>query len=83
MKSHLNTNLFPIISVAMYDSFLSPDNLFHSSQIDNDKEDGYINFDSEYFDDNFNNDLYVEAVQSCADYFLSGSHEANSIEIEI
>lgn len=83
MKSHLNTNLFPIISVGMYESFLSPDNLFHSSQIDNDKEEGYINFDSEYFDDNFNNDLYVKAVQSCADSFLSGIHEANGIEIEI
>jgi hypothetical protein len=83
MKSHLNTNLFPIISVAMYESFLSPDNFFNSSQIDEDKQEGYINFDSEYFDDNFQNDFYVEAVQTCADYFLSGFYQANGIEIEI
>jgi len=83
MKAKINTNLFPIISVGMYNSFLAPENLFHSSQIDEDKEEGHIYYDSEYFDDNFNYDLYKEAVQQSADYFLSGSHEANGIEIEI
>ena len=83
MKAQINTNLFPIISVGMYNSFLSPENLFNSSQIDEDKEQGYIFYDSEYFDDNFNYDLYQKAIQERADYFLTGLHEANGIEIEI
>ena len=83
MKAHLNTNLFPIISVGMYCSPLAPESIFDDYQINQDKQDGYIYFDAEYFNDNFQNDLYEEAVQERANYFLSGSHEANGIEIEI
>ena len=83
MKAHLNTNLFPIISVGMYNSFLAPESIFNSQQINEDKEEGHINYDSEYFDDNFQNDLYEKAIQDRADYFLTGRHEANGIEIEI
>lgn len=83
MKAQINTNLFPIISVGMYGSHLAPDSIFDSYQIDNDRLEGYINYDSEYFHDNFQNDLYVKAIEERADYFLTGSHEANGIEIEI
>lgn len=83
MKAQINTNLFPIISVGMYSSPLDPESFFDSYQIDNDKREGYINYNSEYFHDNFQNDLYVEAIQERADYFLTGKHEANGIEIEI
>jgi len=83
MKAKLNTNLFPIISVSMYNTFLDPSQFFDRGQIDDDKEEGYIFFDSNYFDDNFDNDEYQKAVQERADYFLTGSHEANGIEIEI
>jgi len=83
MKANLNTNLFPIISVSMYNTFLDPDQFFYRGQIDDDLEEGYINFNSEYFDDNFKMDEYEKAIQERADYFLTGSHEANGIEIEI
>lgn len=83
MKANLNTNLFPIISVSMYCSTLDPDQFFYRGQIDDDKEEGYIFFDSEYFDDNFDNAAYTKAVEKRADYFLTGRHEANGIEIEI
>lgn len=83
MKAQINTNLFPIISVGMYCSNLSPENIFPNSQIDQDREEGHINYDSEYFDDNFQNDLYVKAIQDKADYYLSGTHEIEGIKIDI
>ena len=83
MKAQINTNLFPIISVGMYNSILAPESIFNSSQIDDDRLEGCINYGSEYFDDNFQNDLYEKAVQDRADYFLTGRHEANGISIEI
>lgn len=83
MKAQINTNVFPIISVGMYHTPLSPDSIFNGSQIDDDRLEGYINYGSDYFDDNFQNDLYVKAIEERADYFLTGSHEANGIEIEI
>jgi hypothetical protein len=83
MKAQINTNLFPIISVGMYYSPLSPDSIFDDYQINQDKEDGYIFYDAEYFNDNFQNELYKKAIQERADYFLTGTHEANGIEIEI
>lgn len=83
MKAQINTNLFPIISVGMYESTLAPSNIFDSNEIDSDKQEGYINYDSEYFYNNFQNGLYIKAIQKRADYFLSGTHESNGIEITI
>ena len=56
MNAKLNSNLFPIISVAMYGTYLDPDSMFDSYMIESDKEDGYIHFDLEYF---FNNILTI------------------------
>lgn len=83
MKAKINTNLFPIISVSMYNTTLDPNSIFDAYQINEDKAEGYINYDSEYFEDNFQNDLYVKAIEDSADYFLTGSHECDGIEIEI
>jgi hypothetical protein len=83
MKAKLNSNLFPIISVAMYGTRLAPENMFQNSQIDDDKEEGYIHFDSEYFWDNFDNSKYEEAIQDKAEYFLNGKIEAQGIVINI
>jgi hypothetical protein len=83
MKAALNTNLFPIISVGMYCSSLDPDYIFDSYMINQDHQDGEINYDSEYFFDNFRNDLYVAAVQKTAQNYLDGAHEADGIRIEI
>lgn len=78
MKAQINTNLFPILYVGMYSSNLDPDNLFHSSTIDSDFEEGSSNYDSEYFIDNFKNDLYVKAVRNLAEDVLDGSHTSDS-----
>lgn len=83
MEAKLNSNLFPIISVAMYGTRLAPENMFHNSQIDDDKEEGYIHFDSEYFWDKFDNSKYELAIENLADQFLSGTLEAQGIEIGI
>lgn len=83
MTVALNTNLFPIISVGMHCSSLDPDYIFDSYMINQDHQDGEINYDSEYFFDNFRNDLYVAAVQKIAQCYLDGAHEADGIQIEI
>lgn len=71
------------MSVAMYGTFLAPDSIFDDYQINQDKEEGYIFFDSEYFWDNFKNDEYTEKIQSLCASFYDGKHEANGIEIDI
>lgn len=83
MKTLLNSNLFPIISVAMYGTSLDSDNIFDSYSINDDKSEGYINYDSEYFNDNFDNNAYVDKIQSLASDFLNGSHTFNGIELTI
>lgn len=66
IKAKLNSNLFPIISVGMYNSHISPENIFDSYTLDQDFEEGYTNFDSEYYWDKFDNNLYVQHVQDLA-----------------
>ena len=79
----LNTNLFPIISVGMYYTALSPDSIFDDYQINEDFESGEIKYGSEYFWDNFDNSKYVAKIESIATHFLDGTHEADGIKIDI
>lgn len=83
MKTLLNSNLLPIINVAMYNSLLSPENLFDDYFIDDDKKEGYIHFGSEWFWDNFDNTLFVKHIQNLASEFLDGIIESNGIEVDI
>ena len=81
MKATINTNLFPIIRVGMYGSQIDPEHMFDNWQIDEDKSNGDINYDANYFWEHFNNQAYVNAVESTAHQFLNGTHEANGIEV--
>lgn len=83
MKVLVNSNLFPIISVGMYESRLSPSNLFESSTIDNDYQEGYVNYDSEYYWEHWQNDLFEEEIQALACKFLDGKLKQDGIEIAI
>lgn len=84
MKVTLNTNLFPIISVGMYDSNISPDDIFDDYSINDDKENGYIHYDSEYFWDNFQNGRYVKRIEQLAGEYLNGTIQSESgIEVTI
>lgn len=83
MKATINTNLFSIIRVGMYGSQIDPEHMFDNWQIDEDKSNGDINYDSGYFWEHFNNQAYVNAVESTAHQFLNGTHEANGIEVTI
>lgn len=84
MKVTLNTNLFPIISVGMYNSNISPDEIFDDYTINDDKENGYIHFDSEYYWDNFQNDKYKKRIAELAGEYLNGKIVSlNGTEITI
>jgi hypothetical protein len=83
MKAKLNTDLFPIINVGMYESDLSPENVLSTDCINDDKEQGYILYNEEYFWDNFDNDLYTKEVQREAAAILDGKHKINDFEITI
>ena len=72
MNAKLNTNLFPIISVAMYGTYLDPDSMFDSYMIESDKDEGYIHFGIDYFWDNFQHDKYKEAIKQRAHSFING-----------
>ena len=66
----LTTNLFPIVNVGMYDSLLSPDNLINDYNIDEDKDSGYIKFDSnEYWSNLFDISKFrAEILTLATDY---------------
>ena len=66
----LTTNLFPIVNVGMYDSLLSPDNLINDYEIDEDKDSGYIKFDSnEYWSNLFDISKFrAEILTLATDY---------------
>jgi hypothetical protein len=83
MTIKLNTNLFPIISVAMYGTYLDPDSMFDSYMIESDKEEGYIHFDLDYFWSNFQYDKYRLAIQDRAHSFINGKHSENNVWVLI
>ena len=83
MKTTINTNLFPIISVGLYDSYLSPENMFDDYQINEDFENGDFDMTSEDFWDKFDNEKYTKEIQHQADNLLSGEIEAEGITIKI
>lgn len=83
MTIKLNTNLFPIISVAMYGTYLDPDSMFDSYMIESDKEDGYIHFGVDYFWDNFQSDKYKQAIKDRAHSFINGKHSENNVWVLI
>ena len=66
----LTTNLFPIVNVGMYDSLLSPENLINDYEIDEDKDNEYIKFDSnEYWSNLFDISKFrVEILTLATDY---------------
>lgn len=85
MKVTLNSNLFPIIRVGMYNSNISPDEIFDDYTINDDKENGYIHYDSEYYWDNFQNDKYKKRIAELAKEYLSepiDDGEGNVINIK-
>lgn len=83
MTIKLNSNLFPIISVAMYGTYLEPDSMFDSYMIESDKEEGYIHFDLDYFWENFQYDKYRLAIQERAHSFINGKHSENNVWVLI
>lgn len=83
MTIKLNSNLFPIISVAMYGTYLDPDSMFDSYMIESDKEEGYIHFGLDYFWDNFQYDKYRLAIQERAQSFINGKHSENNVWVII
>lgn len=83
MKTLSNSNLFPIISVGMYDSLISAENLFDDYYINEDKENGYIAYNSEWFWDNFDNELYKKHIEKLAHDFLNGVLCKDGISITI
>lgn len=84
MKVTLNSNLFPIINVGMYNSNISSENVFDDYTIIDDKENGHIHYDVDYFWSNFQNDKYKKRIGELASEFLDGKIENdNGIEITI
>jgi hypothetical protein len=84
MKVTLNSNLFPIIRVGMYDSNISADSIFDDYTINDDKENGHIHYDVDYFWSNFQNDKYKKRIGELAGEFLNGKIDNdNGIEITI
>jgi len=75
MKVQLNTNLFPLISVGMYNSNIDSDSIFSDFEINDDKENGYIHFDSDYFWNNFKNDLYKKRIGELASEYIGNKLE--------
>jgi hypothetical protein len=67
----------------MYDSYLSPENMFDDYQINEDFENGDFDMTSEDYWDRFDNEKYTKEIQHQSDNFLSGKIEAEGITIKI
>lgn len=76
MKAKLNSNLFPLIRVGMYDDRLSPENVIDDEWL---KEDG-VNV-HEYWD-KFDRKKYVKGVEETAKTH-SGNFTAEGIDINV
>lgn len=84
MKANLNSNLLPIINVGMYNSSISPENIFDNYIIDYDYKKGFIKFNSEYYWDNFENDKFTKDIETLASNYLNGTlRNDNGIEVII
>lgn len=83
MRALLNTNLFPILNVGMYNSEISPDTIFDSGIFEQNREEGYIHYDEEYYWDNFDYDKYKKEIVRIASETLSDVILENGIEIKI
>jgi len=67
----LTTNLLPIVNVGMYDSLLSPDNLINDYNIDEDKDNEYINYDStEYWTNLFDISKFRAKILTLATEYI-------------
>jgi hypothetical protein len=68
----------------MYESNISPYNVFDDYVINEDKENGDIHYDVDYFWSNFQNDKYKKRIQELASEFLNGKiNDGEGIEITI
>jgi hypothetical protein len=84
MKVTLNSNLFPIIRVGMYNSNISSENVFGDYTIIEDKKNGDINYNVDYFWSHFQNDKYVKRIEQLSGEYLDGKlNNGNGIEITI
>lgn len=83
MRTTINTNLFPIIHVGMYDTILSPEYMFDDYQINEDFENGDFDMSVEDYWEKFDFKKFSNEIQHQADNFLSGKHEAEGITIKI
>jgi hypothetical protein len=83
MKTQLNSNLFPIISVAMYGTFLDAAEMFDDYQINADFENGDSDFNASEFWERFNNQRYVKSIEKLAADFLDGQITAENYDFEI
>jgi len=79
----INSNLFPIISVAMYGTILASENMFDDYQINEDFENGDFDMNAEDYWDKFNNNKYVKEVQNIAATYLDGEIETEEFGISI
>lgn len=85
MKVTLNSNLFPIIRVGMYNSNISPEEIIDDYNINDDKENGHIHYNSDFYWDNFNNSKYIRRIEELAKEYLSepiDDTEGNVINIK-
>jgi hypothetical protein len=68
----------------MYNSNISSDEIFDDHTIVDDKENGYIHYDVDYFWSNFQNDKYKKRIQELSSEFLDGKIDNDEgIEITI
>ena len=82
MKTYkLNSNLLKFIDVAMYGTFLEPEEILRTDIIEEDKEEGYVNYSENEYWDNFDNEAYKRHVQKNAKYLYDGEYTFAAIKI--
>ena len=80
---NLNSNLLPFINVAMYGTFLDPEYTLYTDLINDDKNEGYINYNEEQFWEGFNNNEYIKHIQEHAALFYDGKYTIEGINFTL
>jgi hypothetical protein len=78
-----NSNLFSLINVGMYDSFLSPYNMIDDYNLQEDFEAGYTNLTVDEYWDRFDNTKYVKHIEKLASEFFDGEQICNDFNIKV
>lgn len=83
MKYNVNTLMLNFIDVGMYETRIDPRYSLYTERIDEDRKEGYIKYDEDYFWANFDNKAYNTHVAATAKHIYNGKYVIKGVPVKI